>query len=165
MRSFAGFEYFDPRPPCDATQIGRFRACLGEAGLKALLSATIHTAVHVGAIHKSGLERVIVDTTVQEKVITHSVNSRLLEIARGMAVAAVKRWHGTEANLCRRGQDFTATGGRLPPSQTVQAPPARGQTPAHHPWHPFSRDPAQDERQHCKRCRLERTEHLAGSKP
>jgi IS5 family transposase len=31
---FAGFEYFDPRPPCDATQIGRFRTTLGEAGLE-----------------------------------------------------------------------------------------------------------------------------------
>ena len=88
---FAGFEYFDPRPPCDATQIGRFRASLGEAGLEALLSATIHTAVDVGAIKKSELERVIVDTTVQEKAIAHPVDSRLLEIARRKVVAAVKR--------------------------------------------------------------------------
>ena len=29
---FAGFEYFEPRPPCDATQIGRFRTTLGEPG-------------------------------------------------------------------------------------------------------------------------------------
>ena len=88
---FAGFEYFDPRPPCDATQIGRFRASLGEAGLEALLSATIHTAVDVGAIKKSELERVIVDTTVQEKAIAHPVDSRLLEIARRKVVAAAKR--------------------------------------------------------------------------
>jgi transposase, IS5 family len=26
---FAGFECFDPRPPCDATQIGRLRRTLG----------------------------------------------------------------------------------------------------------------------------------------
>lgn len=88
---FAGFEYFDPRPPCDATQIGRFRATLGEAGLEELLSATIHTAVEVGAIKKSEFQRVIVDTTVQEKAIAHPVDSRLLEIARRKVVAAAKR--------------------------------------------------------------------------
>ena len=91
VQHFAGFEYFDPRPPCDATQMGRFRASLGEAGLEALLSATIHTAVDVGAIKKSELERVIVDTTVQEKAIAHPVDSRLLEIARRKVVAAAKR--------------------------------------------------------------------------
>ena len=88
---FAGLEYFDPRPPCDATQIGRFRSTLGEAGLEELLSATIHTAVDVGAIKKSEFKRVIVDTTVQEKAIAHPVDSRLLEIARRKVVAAAKR--------------------------------------------------------------------------
>ncbi|HAL37555.1 MAG TPA: IS5/IS1182 family transposase, partial [Polaromonas sp.] len=88
---FAGFEYFDPRPPCDATQIGRFRTTLGEAGLEELLSATIHTAVDVGAVKKSEFKRVIVDTTVQEKSIAHPVDSRLLEIARRKVVAAAKR--------------------------------------------------------------------------
>ena len=79
---FAGFEYFDPRPPCDATQIGRFRCTLGEAGQEELLSATIHTAVDVGAVKKSELQRVIVDTTVQEKAVAHPVDSRLLVDAR-----------------------------------------------------------------------------------
>ena len=88
---FAGYEYFDPRPPCDATQIGRLRATLGEAGLEELLSATIHTAVDVGAVKKSEFQRVIVDTTVQEKAIAHPVDSRLLEIARRKLAAAAKR--------------------------------------------------------------------------
>jgi IS5 family transposase len=88
---FAGLEYFDPRPPCDATQIGRFRSTLGEAGLEELLSATIHTAVDVGAIKKSEFKRVIVDTTVQEKAVAHPVDSRLLEIARRKVVSAAKR--------------------------------------------------------------------------
>ena len=80
-----------PAPPCDATQIGRYRATLGEAGLQELLSATIHTAVDVGAIKKSEFQRVIVDTTVQEKAIAHPVDSRLLEMARRKVVAAAKR--------------------------------------------------------------------------
>jgi IS5 family transposase len=89
---FAGYDYFDPRPPCDATQIGRFRTALGEAGLEELLRSTIHTAVNVGAVKKSEFERVIVDTTVQEKAIAHPVDSRLLEIARRRVVTAAKRW-------------------------------------------------------------------------
>jgi transposase, IS5 family len=88
---FAGYDYFDPSLPCDATQIGRFRTALGEAGLESLLSATLHTAVDIGAIKKSEFKRVIVDTTVQEKAIAHPVDSRLLEIARRKVVAAAKR--------------------------------------------------------------------------
>jgi IS5 family transposase len=88
---FAGYDYFDPRPPCDATQIGRFRTALGEAGLEELLRSTIHTALDVGAVKKSEFERVIVDTTVQEKAIAHPVDSRLLDIGRRKVVAAAKR--------------------------------------------------------------------------
>ena len=88
---FAGYDYFDPRPPCDATQIGRFRGLPGEAGLEELLKATIDTAVQVGAVKKSEFERVIVDTTVQEKAIAHPVDSRLLDIARRKVVGAAKR--------------------------------------------------------------------------
>jgi len=87
---FAGYDYFEPRPPCDATQIGRFRTALGEAGLEELLRSTIHTAVDVGAVKKSEFERVIVDTTVQEKAIAHPVDSRLLEVARCKVVSAAK---------------------------------------------------------------------------
>ena len=87
---FAGYEYFDPTPPCDATQIGRFRSALGEAGMEELLKATIETAVHVGAVRKSEFERLIVDTTVQEKAMAHPVDSRLLEIARHKVVTAAK---------------------------------------------------------------------------
>jgi transposase, IS5 family len=88
---FAGYDYFDPRPPCDATQIGRFRTALGEAGLEELLSATLHTAVDIGAVKKSEFERIIVDTTVQEKAVAHPVDSRLLDIGRRKVVAAAKR--------------------------------------------------------------------------
>ena len=87
---FAGYEYFDPTPPCDATQIGRFRGALGEAGMEELLKATVETAVRVGAVRKSEFERIIVDTTVQEKAIAHPVDSRLLEIARHKVATAAK---------------------------------------------------------------------------
>ena len=88
---FSGMAYYEHRLPCDATQIGRFRRDLGEEGMEQLLKATIDTAVTMKAVKPKDLERVIVDTTVQEKAIAHPVDSRLLEIARHKVVSAAKR--------------------------------------------------------------------------
>jgi Transposase domain (DUF772) len=83
---FSGMDYYEPRLPCDPTQIGRFRRALGGEGLEQLLKATIETAVEIKAIKPAELERVIVDTTAQEKAMAHPVDSRLLEIARHKVV-------------------------------------------------------------------------------
>ena len=88
---FSGLDYFEPRLPCDATQIGRFRRAIGEEGLELLIKSTIETAVEIKAIKPTELERVIVDTTVMEKAVAHPVDSRLLEIARHKVVSAAKR--------------------------------------------------------------------------
>jgi len=88
---FSGMDYYEPRLPCDATQIGRFRRLLGEEGLEQLLKATIECAVQIKAVRPADLERVIVDSTVQSKAIAHPVDSRLLEIARHKVVSAAKR--------------------------------------------------------------------------
>lgn len=88
---FSGMEYYEHRLPCDATQIGRFRNALGEQGLEELLKATIDAAVAMKTVKPKDLERVIVDSTVQEKAIAHPVDSRLLEIARHKVVSAAKR--------------------------------------------------------------------------
>ena len=88
---FSGMTYYEPRLPCDATQIGRFRLCLGESGVEELLKATIDTAVASKTIRPAEFERLIVDTTVQEKAIAHPVDSRLLEIARHKVVTCAKR--------------------------------------------------------------------------
>lgn len=88
---FSGQTYYEPRLPCDATQVGRFRTAIGEAGVEELLKATIDTAVASQAVRPAEFERVIVDTTVQEKAIAHPVDSRLLEIARAKVVQAAQR--------------------------------------------------------------------------
>ncbi|SAL06747.1 hypothetical protein AWB78_08226 [Caballeronia calidae] len=88
---FSGEEYYTPRFPCDPTQIGRFRAAIGEAGVEELLKATLDTAIETKAVRPTEFERIIVDTTVQEKAIAHPVDSRLLEIARAKVVQAAKR--------------------------------------------------------------------------
>src|SRR5205814_190945 len=77
--------------PCDASQVVRFRRALGEDGLEQLLKATIECAVEIKAVKSAELERVIVDSTVQEKAIAHPVDSRLLEIARHKVVSAARR--------------------------------------------------------------------------
>ena len=97
-------DYYEPRLPCDATQIGRFRTAIGEAGMERILAATIDTAVASNAIKPAEFERItgwprgwpraraIVDSTVQEKAIAYPVDSRLLEIARHKIVAHAKRY-------------------------------------------------------------------------
>lgn len=88
---FSGMTYYEPRLPCDATQIGRFRRVLGEAGVEQLLKTTIETAVAIKAVNKREFERVIVDSTVQEKAIAHPTDSRLLEVARDKIARLAKR--------------------------------------------------------------------------
>ena len=88
---FSGGEYYEHRFPCDATQIGRFRKAIGEEGVEYLLKATLQAAVSMSAVEPSEFERVIVDSTVQEKAIAHPTDSRLLEIARYQVVKAAKQ--------------------------------------------------------------------------
>ena len=88
---FSGMAYYEPRLPCDATQMGRFRRALGEAGVEQLLKSTIEASVSMGVLKKTEFERIIVDTTVQEKAIAHPTDSRLLEIARHKVAASAKR--------------------------------------------------------------------------
>jgi transposase, IS5 family len=88
---FSGMTHFEHRLPCDATQVGRFRRALGEAGVEELLAKTVEAAVGMKAIPIKSFERVTVDTTVQEKAIAHPTDSRLLDIARAKLVQFAKR--------------------------------------------------------------------------
>ena len=86
---FSGQAYYQTKLPCDPAQISRFRRLLGEAGVEQLLKTTIETAVAMSAIKKVEFERIIVDSTVQEKAIAHPTDSRLLEVAREKIVRVV----------------------------------------------------------------------------
>jgi IS5 family transposase len=88
---FSGMTYYEPRLPCDPTQIGRFRRALGEGGVEQLLKTTLEAAVAMKAVKTGEFERVIVDSTVQEKAIAHPTDSRLLEVARAKIVRLAQR--------------------------------------------------------------------------
>ncbi|HEX8896269.1 MAG TPA: IS5 family transposase, partial [Terriglobales bacterium] len=88
---FCGEEYFQPRLPCDPTNLVRFRQALGEAGVEELLATTIAAAVQMKALAPAEFERVIVDTTVQEKAIAYPTDSRLLEVARARLAQLAQR--------------------------------------------------------------------------
>jgi IS5 family transposase len=109
---FSGQVYYEPRFPCDATQLGRFRRAIGETGVEELLKATIETAVAVKAVRPSEFERVIVDITVQEKAIAHPVDSRLLENARAKVVQAAKAAGiGLKQTFTKEGKDLRRKAG------------------------------------------------------
>jgi len=87
---FCGEDYFEPRLPCDPTKLVHFRHWLEAAGAEQLLASTISTAVEIKAIKPQEFERVIVDSTVQEKAIAFPTDSRLLEVARHKLVKMAK---------------------------------------------------------------------------
>ena len=91
FQHFCGEDYFQPRLPCDPTNLGRFRQALGEAGVEELLATTIAVAVDMKAVAPNEFTRVIVDTTVQEKAIAFPTDSRLLEVARAKLVQLAQR--------------------------------------------------------------------------
>ena len=58
-----------PRGPFDRSSLTRWRQRLGEEQIAALLQESLSVAHRTGAIESKDLERVVVDTTVQEKAI------------------------------------------------------------------------------------------------
>jgi IS5 family transposase len=87
---FCGFEYFQHELPCDSSSLTRWRKRLGEEGAEKLLTETLAVAHKLGLITLRSCERVIVDTTVQEKNITFPTDSKLINKARDNLVKAAK---------------------------------------------------------------------------
>jgi IS5 family transposase len=79
---FCGFEYFQHEFPCDPSSLTRWRKRMGDEGCKKLLSETLRLA-HKGKLLKTDdLKSVVVDTTVQEKNISHPTDAKLINKAR-----------------------------------------------------------------------------------
>ena len=73
------------------SSLTRWRQRLGEEQIAALLQESLSVAHRTGAIETKDLERVVVDTTVQEKAIAHPTDARLTHRAIEKLVELAKR--------------------------------------------------------------------------
>ncbi len=73
---FCGFKQFQHELPIDPSSLTRWRKRLGPDKLEELLSATIHTAKEEKLLTEKQVERVNVDTTVQEKAVAFPTDAR-----------------------------------------------------------------------------------------
>lgn len=74
---FCGFEYFQHQFPLDPTLLVKWRHRVGADKMEKLLAETIETAKRKKLVKKNHLDRVNVDTTVQEKNITFPTDAKL----------------------------------------------------------------------------------------
>ena len=79
---FCGGVFFEHTPPIDSSSMTYWRAYLKEAGVEEMLAETIRTGLRGGLVKPSDLERVNVDTTVQEKNVRFPTDARLLDRSR-----------------------------------------------------------------------------------
>jgi len=88
---FCGFEYFQHEFPLEPTTLVKWRKRVGPEKLERLLAETIETAKREKLLKKSHLDRVNVDTTVQEKNIAFPTDARLYHHAREVLVREAKK--------------------------------------------------------------------------
>ena len=88
---FCGEVVFRHELPFDRSSLTRWRQRLGEEQIAALLQESLSVAHRTGAMETKDLERVVVDTTVQEKAIAHPTDARLIHRAIEKLVALAKR--------------------------------------------------------------------------
>lgn len=91
-QAFCGFEYMQHEPPIDPSSLSRWRKRVGAERLEMLLKVVIETAIAMKAIKPAELEKVNVDTTVQEKAIAFPTDARL--------------YHKMRLKLVRRAKDL-----------------------------------------------------------
>ncbi len=87
---FCGFEFFIHQLPVDPTSMTRWRQRIGPKEMEQLLSETLATAKREEYLTERHMERVNVDTTVQEKAIAYPTDSRLYHKARVLLVKAAR---------------------------------------------------------------------------
>jgi IS5 family transposase len=89
---FCGEEYFRHDGPVEPPSISIFRKRIGEAGHERILLETIRLGLASGAVSKCDLQKVTVDTTVQEKAVKLPTDTHLCHKAREELVTLAKEW-------------------------------------------------------------------------
>ena len=87
---FCGEHEFQHDFPCHPTSLGKWRKLIGAEGMEQLLKQVIQTAMMCQALKSHEIERVNVDTTVQEKAIAFPTDARLYDKARRTLVRAAQ---------------------------------------------------------------------------
>jgi len=110
---FCGYTHMQHKCPIHPTSMTKWRNRVGAQRLEALLNETITLAVREKQLPKRDLERVTVDTTVQEKNITYPTDSKLLYKAiRKLGDAAKSRGIELRQSYVRVGKRAAVMGGR-----------------------------------------------------
>ena len=89
---FCGYEYFQHDIPCDPSSLVRWRQRIKEDGVEFLLQQTINVAKRAKMISKHDLDKVNVDTTVQEKAIRFPTDARLYHRMLEHLVKAARKY-------------------------------------------------------------------------
>lgn len=110
---FCGYEVFQTEFPCDPSSMTRWRKRVGEEGAEKILSATLHLAHEFGFINGTECERVIADTTVQEKNIAFPTDAKLVaRMTEYLVAAAVERGVALRQSYARVNQHLLLKCGR-----------------------------------------------------
>lgn len=87
---FCGEEYFQHKLPIDPSLMTKWRDRVKSAGLEKLLEATIETGLQTRVLKEPSLDRVNIDTTVQEKAVSFPTDSKLYHRMREKLVKEAK---------------------------------------------------------------------------
>jgi IS5 family transposase len=87
----SGMRYFHHDAPLEPSSMSRWRGRAGRHGMEELLEQTIRTGLRMKVITAGQLERVNVDTTVEEKHVRFPTDSRLYDRARERLVKEAHR--------------------------------------------------------------------------
>jgi IS5 family transposase len=124
---FCGCEYFQHELPIDPSLLSKWRKRVGSEGLEKLLQETIETAKRGKLLNKRHIERVNVDTTVQEKAIAFPTDARLYyKMLRSLVHLAKQRGINLRQTYERVGKKALARQGRY--SHARQMKRARRET-------------------------------------
>ena len=88
---FCGEQVFQHELPCNPTSLSKWRKEIGTDGFEQLLGQIIQTAMRSAVMKPKEIERVNVDTTVQEKAVAFPTDARLYQQARITLVRAARR--------------------------------------------------------------------------
>lgn len=103
---FCGYEYFQHQLPTDPSNMTRFRERVGDKGFEKMLHALLRTARDMKVLKTHELNKVNIDTTVQEKAVAFPTDSRLyFKMREKLVVLAKDRDIKLRQSYVRKGKE------------------------------------------------------------